>query len=77
MSGTPELERYAVRLKCPGVPVRFRDPGGALELEVPTTLGAEAAERRAKMTAVAKGWGDLDEVEILGSRKLAPEEWSD
>ena len=33
-------------------------------MEVPSFLGDAAAGRRAKWTAVAAGWGDVDEVAV-------------
>jgi hypothetical protein len=39
-------------------------PNGKAELEVPSTLGTEAAARRAHITAVSLGWGDMDTVTV-------------
>ena len=33
-------------------------------IEVPTFLGEDVARRRAKWSAIADGWGDVDEVEV-------------
>ena len=33
-------------------------------IEVPSFMGGDAAGRRAKWSAVASGWGDVDEVEV-------------
>ena len=33
-------------------------------IEVPTFLGKVVAGRRAKWSAIAHGWGDVDEVEV-------------
>lgn len=43
--------------------VTLSTPRGEAKLDVPTSLGAEAAKRRAVISAVAIGWGDLGEVE--------------
>lgn len=39
---------------------------GRAELAVPTFQGPEAAARRAFWTACAQGWGDVDEVQVIG-----------
>lgn len=33
-------------------------------IEVPTFCGEDVARRRAKWSAIASGWGDVDEVEV-------------
>lgn len=43
---------------------------GPAVLHVPTLLGADAAARRAKWTAVAAGWGDVDDVHVTSSELL-------
>ena len=43
--------------------VTLSTPQGEAKLDVPTTLGADAAKRRAVISAVCLGWGDLGEVE--------------
>jgi hypothetical protein len=45
--------------------VTLSTPKGQAELEVPSTLGAEAAGRRAWMTGVQLRWGDVDEVQVV------------
>ena len=37
---------------------------GTGSIEVPSFMGGDAAGRRAKWSAVASGWGDVDEVEV-------------
>jgi hypothetical protein len=38
---------------------------GEAALDVPTTLGPEAAGRRAVVAACQLGWGDIDKIKIL------------
>lgn len=38
---------------------------GEAVVEVPSSLGPDAAGRRARIGAVALGWGDIDEVSVL------------
>jgi hypothetical protein len=45
--------------------VTLATPNGPGALDVPTTLGPDAASRRAVMTAASVGWGDLDELHVL------------
>lgn len=40
-------------------------------IEVPTFLGQDAAGRRAKWSAIADGWGDVDEVEVQSVELIA------
>lgn len=40
-------------------------PKGRAELDVPTALGPDAAERRAVVAAAALRWGDIDEIRVL------------
>lgn len=40
-------------------------PKGRAELDVPTSLGPDAAERRAVVAAAAMRWGDIDEIRVL------------
>ena len=49
------LERYVITIGT---------PNGPGVLEVPTTLGPEAAARRALVTAMAIGWGEPDELTV-------------
>lgn len=44
--------------------VTLRTPHGMAELDVPTTLGPDAASRRAHMAACSLGWGDLDTITV-------------
>lgn len=48
-------------------------PKGQAELEVPSTLGPEAAGRRAWMTGVQLRWGDLDEVKVVSVEDITPQ----
>jgi hypothetical protein len=47
--------------------VTVETPRGAFTLDVPTSQGANAAERRAHMSFVAARYGDLDEVRVIGT----------
>jgi hypothetical protein len=40
-------------------------PNGRGEIEVPSTLGPDAAGRRARIAAIASGWGDMDDVIVV------------
>jgi len=44
--------------------VTLDTPGGVGELEVPTTLGPDAAGRRAWAMGLAMGWGDVHEITV-------------
>lgn len=55
MDSTDYLRTYAVRLA---------GPLGEGVIEVPTTLGAEAAGRRATAFAMSIGWGDFDSLTV-------------
>lgn len=50
--------------------VTVSTPKGEAELEVPTTLGPEAAGRRAWLTAVQQRWGDVDEVKVISVEEI-------
>ena len=52
------LQWYAVELST---------PGGTAVIDVCSTLGADAAGRRAVMFACHMGWGDLDTIHVLSS----------
>lgn len=54
--------------------VTLSTPKGQAELEVPTTLGAEAAGRRAWAVGLAQGWGDVDEVQVVSVEDITTEE---
>jgi hypothetical protein len=45
--------------------VTMDTPLGRAVVEVPTTQGSDAAGRRARVGAVAVGWGDIDEVTVV------------
>lgn len=60
-----DLERYVVTIGTP------QGPG---EMEVPSTLGPDAAGRRAKMTAFTIGWGDLDELTVESVKVMHAED---
>jgi hypothetical protein len=45
--------------------VTLDTPNGQGQLEVPTTLGADAAGRRAFWQACNLGWGDVDTISIV------------
>lgn len=45
--------------------VKLSTPAGIAELDVPTTLGPEAAGRRAQGVAYAHRWADVGEAEIV------------
>ena len=47
--------------------VTLDTPHGRAELEVPTLLGPDAAERRAWMTAVRLRWGDIDQITVVST----------
>jgi predicted metal-dependent hydrolase len=47
--------------------VTVQTPKGLLLVDVPTFLGQEAAERRAHISVVASGYGDMDEVEVIST----------
>jgi hypothetical protein len=49
------VERYVITIGT---------PNGPGVLEVPTTLGPEAAGRRALAAAMAIGWGEPDELTV-------------
>lgn len=51
-----EIKAYTVTLDT---------PKGIAQLDLKSTLGPEAAGRRAHMSAVSIGWGDLDEVTVV------------
>lgn len=51
--------------------VTLTTPLGTAELEVPSTLGPDAAGRRAFWTAASLGWGDLDEIIVDAIVELA------
>ncbi len=51
----PALRRYLVTLAT---------PKGEAQVEVPSTLGPDAAGRRAYWAAVQARWGDLDEITV-------------
>lgn len=53
--------------------VQVATPGGPAELDVPTFQGPDAAKRRAYWTAVAAGWGDVDEVTVTNVTLNEPE----
>lgn len=57
----PEIKQYLVTLDT---------PKGRAELEVPSTLGPEAAGRRAWLTGVQQRWGDVDEVEVVSVSEM-------
>lgn len=59
----PSLVRYLVTLNTP------KGPG---EMEVPSTLGPDAAGRRARITAISIGWGDFDTVDVASVVPLQP-----
>ena len=40
-------------------------------IEVPSFMGGDAAGRRAKWSAIASGWGDVDEVEVQSVELIA------
>ena len=44
--------------------VTLTTPHGVGQLEVPTTLGQEAAARRATVAAMSYGWGDFDTLTV-------------
>jgi hypothetical protein len=44
--------------------VTLDTPSGIAQLDVPSTLGPDAAKRRAFFTACALGWGDLDDIMV-------------
>lgn len=71
-----ELKRYAVQLYAPDIPASIAAPDGTAVLEVPTSLGADAAARRAKWTAIQQRWGDVDEVTVVSTREIPFEEWT-
>lgn len=50
--------------------VTVETPKGTAELEVPSTLGPEAAGRRGWMTAVQQRWGDVDEVTVTSVTEM-------
>ena len=52
--------------------VTVQTPKGLLLVDVPTFQGQEAAERRAHISVVAAGYGDLDEVEVISSEEARP-----
>jgi hypothetical protein len=61
------LRTFVVTLSC---------PGGVAQMEVPSLAatheqGADRAGRRAMWTAIARGWGDCDEVEVTDVTLLA------
>jgi hypothetical protein len=64
MSETVTLKKWLVTL---------RTPNGDGEIVVPSTMGPEAAGRRAHMAASAIRWGDLDEIEVLSVVELIGE----
>jgi hypothetical protein len=54
----------------PPAPVRtwtvtLDTPQGQAQLDVPTSLGPDAAERRAILAAASLRWGDIDEIRVL------------
>ena len=53
--------------------VTLDTPKGRAELEVPTTLGPDAAGRRAWMTAVQLRWGDVDEITVVSTELIIGE----
>lgn len=50
--------------------VTVETPKGTAELEVPSTLGPEAAGRRGWMTAVQQRWGDVDEITVTSVTEM-------
>lgn len=50
--------------------VALDTPKGRAELEVPSSLGPEAAGRRAKWTGIQLRWGDVDEVEVVSVEEI-------
>jgi hypothetical protein len=50
--------------------VTLDTPKGRAELEVPTTLGPDAAGRRAWMTALQLRWGDVDEITVVSAELI-------
>ena len=56
------LETYEVQLDT---------PKGRMAAELKSTLGAGAAVRRAHWSLVHAGYGDLDDIKIIGWEKLA------
>lgn len=57
----------------PTYEVVLATPGGEVTLEVPTYQGAEVAARRAFWIAVAKGWGEPDEITVVSTISLPNE----
>jgi len=53
--------------------VTLDTPQGRAELEVPTTLGPDAARRRAWMTAIQLRWGDVDEITVVSTELIIGE----
>lgn len=49
-------------------------PAGRAELEVPSTLGPEAAGRRAFWAAAAQRWGDLGEITVTSICEISDDE---
>lgn len=45
---------------------------GIGSIEVPSYLGADTAGRRAMWSAIAAGWGDVDEVKVQSVELLTP-----
>lgn len=52
--------------------VTLDTPAGPAVLEVPTFQGPAAAGRRAHLTAVHLGWGDLDEITVQQVERVPP-----
>lgn len=54
----------------PTYEVLLTTPGGDAVIDVPSYLGAEAAARRARWTAISLGWGEPDEIKAITSVRL-------
>jgi hypothetical protein len=65
MNESKTLRRYLVTLNT---------PHGQGEIEVPSFLGADAAGRRAAISACAIGWGDLDTVTVASVVDITEDE---
>jgi hypothetical protein len=48
---------------------------GLVSVDVPTTLGREGAERRARWVLISqRTYGDLDDITVVGSEQVAPQQ---
>lgn len=50
--------------------VTLDTPKGQGQLEIPTTLGADAAGRRAFFSACNMGWGDVDTISVVSTEPI-------